>query len=157
MVSVINPDGVEVWISDAGTDPLDTLTTSRVEVLGVGDIEIKGASKDVDQKVTFASSVSDRFYLVEKPATIVEISMDSAVFNMDDFADYFTSATNMAERTTSNFALGIKLTRSDSSKETFTFDPAYLTSVDIKSTKDDTVTASITMKAAPSTSKYVKV
>jgi len=150
MVSIVNPESIVVTIAQAGTDPFDTSSTGYAEMLGIEGFSISGGEKDYEAIVTFASSASDRYHGIDKPASMVELSLESGILNFDDWKTYFYNTTGgLADRTTNTLAIGIKLTEQGGNVEKWKFDNARITSVEVEGSTDEQVKGSITVKCLP--------
>jgi len=150
MVSVIDPTAVKISIADAGEDASDPLATGYTELLGIGSFEIDPGKKDVEMIVGFASSDSNRFHLVKKPAGLVTVTLSDALLDMATVKNLFYDSSNTpASRTTENVALAIVLTQQDSTVVDHNFDNAYLVDFKISGSKDNAVMADLTFVCKP--------
>ena len=145
MVSVVQPGDFKIVIDDAGAaDPFTTGT----EVLGVKEFEIRLPEKDVELHTAIASDTANKYFVIDKAATLTEITLRDAIFDGDNFKDYFYGS-NFAERGTNTLLIAIRFNRADGKTADVIVDNARVTSMVPKGGAENQAVADITLKASP--------
>lgn len=146
MVSVVQPGEFEIWMCPAGEDPFTS--ENKEEVLGVREFEIRLPEKDVELHNAIASTTANKFLVIDKTATLAEVTLRDAIFDGDNFKDYFYGS-SYAERTTDTLAIGIRFKRADSSNADIVLDNARVTSMVPKGGAEGQAIADVVIKASP--------
>ena len=138
-VTAISGEDVQVHIDSTTSNFFDS--SSQLE--GISSVEISGGEKDLELIHAFSSTAANRFFTIDKPATIVTVELEGAVFDGTIFDGYF-SGSNLATPTTRSFALGIKM-----SSYEVKIGNCVAVARNVSANIDGTVTADITVKASP--------